>query len=881
VTRWLAAVVVRLLPLADRESALGDLAENHARMLARDGPLRATASSARQLLALTAYALSERAAAAVTACAAAWRPAADVRDACRGLRRSPGFVAAATLSLAIGIGATSTMFGLLYDVLWRPLPVAHPEELVAFVRADPQGRDDSFTATEFAALQRALPTAQLTLTRDEDHMVVATDTMSTYLVGDLMDERFFPAFGLTPKMGRFFTREDITSAAHVAVISERLWERQLDRRPDIIGSTLRIRNVPFTVVGVVPAAFRGWAYPGWFAVGLPLTVSSDLGWRDLLRYDKPSLTVLARLPGNQPAARAAAMAAFANCCAAPDERLVFEEMRQGTGGSKNDFRNDVRPTLMALTGGVVLLLLLTCANVANLLGARVTIRRRETAVRLALGASRGRIVAAQLVECVVLAAAGGASGFAFNVALRRVLPALVPRSFGGLADVLRFDVDAVAVGIAIAVSGAVVLLAGLLPAIGAAGSDLTASIRAGVRITRGGTQRFERAGVAIQIAIALTLLGGGSLLVESLRRISNADTGLSAQTVYLAPIETRGTPLETAGIVGSHLRILDAVRALGGVRHAGMATLAPFIGGRHSRTPVVLAGPVTPPGATPLTAEFVGTTPEYFQSAGMRLVVGRDFLSQDAATTVVNEAAVEGLLGASPARDAVENVVGRQLMIGNPARLVTVVGVVANASQNSVRTPAFPTLYLPLTQSGSWPFVELAVATEHESSGFMRELRAAVAAAEPNVHLQFVTTMADEIRTSMVEERLAANLAVVFSVLAVGLAALGLYGVMAQHVGTRLPEFGIRAALGGRRADLMRDVGRRAYRVAWPGFVIGSGLAVGAGFALSSELYGVRRFEPALFGVALAILVAAAAAAVVIPARRAAHADVVSVLREP
>ena len=319
--RWLTTLVARLLPDSDRDGAIGDLAEDYARTLARHGRFRATISSTRHLLALTGYALATRFTAALNATALAFHLTSDLRDALRGLIRSPGFAAASILSLAIGIGATSTMFGLLYDVLWRPLPVAHPEELVALARTGPQGRDTSFTAAEFAALQRALPQAQLTLTRDEDHMVVSSATMSTYVVGDLMDEQFFPTLGLRPKLGRFFTAEDVASALHVAVISERLWERQLGKQPDVIGSTLKIRGVPFTVIGVVPAGFRGWAFPGWFAVGLPITTSSALGWRDLLKHPEPSLTILARLPGNRAATRDAATAAFASCCAA--SWLVF------------------------------------------------------------------------------------------------------------------------------------------------------------------------------------------------------------------------------------------------------------------------------------------------------------------------------------------------------------------------------------------------------------------------------------------------------------------------------------------------------------------------------------------------------------------------------
>jgi hypothetical protein len=313
--RWFTTLVARLLPPPDRDGAIGDLAEDHARTLARHGRLRATMSSARHVLALTLYALAERLASASSSVAASFRPVSDLRNAFRGLSRSPVFASASILSLAIGIGATSTMFGLLYDVLWRPLPVAHPEELVALARTGPQGAAPHSPGPEFAALQRPAAGCR-SLTRDEDHMVVASDATSTYVVGDLMDEQFFPTLGLRPKLGRFFTREDIASAAHVAVISERLWERQLGKPPHVIGSTLRIRGVPFTVIGVVPAGFRGWAFPGWFAVGLPITTSSALGWRDLLKHPDPSLTILARLPANRHATRDAVTAAFANCCAA-------------------------------------------------------------------------------------------------------------------------------------------------------------------------------------------------------------------------------------------------------------------------------------------------------------------------------------------------------------------------------------------------------------------------------------------------------------------------------------------------------------------------------------------------------------------------------------
>jgi putative ABC transport system permease protein len=862
------------LPPAERDAALGDLDEQYVHTSHTRGRRRAATEYVRQAIVLAAYGWMDRAQAMppLTDLVRALLP--DIRDAARSLARSPGFTMLAVLSLAIGIGATSTISGLMYDVLWRPLPVPHPERLISLERIGPKGRDTDFTYAEFTALEAATDRAAFTVTRDEDHVIVATRASSAYVVADLVGGSFFEVMGLRPRAGRFIDADDERQGARVAVVSERFWQAQMGADPNVVGSEILVRGVPFTVVGVAPAAFRGYAYPGWFNVALPITTAPSLGWRDFVAERSPALMMLGRLDG--PVAdggRLAVESAFNRCCAAEGERLTATDMSHGIGGGKNDFRPDVRALLFTLSGGVVLLLILSCTNVAVLLITRASQRGREISLRMSLGASRARVIRRELIESALLAAIGGGAGYGVAVACRRVLPSLLPRNLSDMSSVIRFENDGASMLGAMLISAAAVLLVGLLPALDASRVDAISAIKSGGRGTVDGRgHRFERAGVTLQIAIALLLTSVGAMMATTLWKLSHVDTGLATSQVYLAPIETRGTPLERDGLVPSHARILEGIRAIPGVTRAGMASLAPFVGGRTSTRSVALAGT----GAVPFKAILVAATPDYLETVGVRMVSGRSFGASDATnpSVVVVSQSLAHALGTDI------DVVGRQLRFGTPAQTATIVGVAADVHMRSLRADTSLLVYAPAGASGPWPFFELAIASSRPRADVERDVRAAVVAAEPAAHLQFVTTLETEVAASLVQERFASVAALIFAAVSLGIAALGVYGVIAQHVGRRASEFGLRSALGAQRGDIQWLVTRSLIAMAWKGVAIGTPLAVAAGFALAAQLYGVSPFEPRLFAAALATLGAAMAIAAAAPARRAARTDILSVLRE-
>jgi hypothetical protein len=378
--------------------------------------------------------------------------------------------------------------------------------------------------------------------------------------------------------------------------------------------------------------------------------------------------------------------------------------------------------------------------------------------------------------------------------------------------------------------------------------------------------------VALQISIALLLTTVGALLSTTFWRLSHVDTGLSSSPVYLAPIETRGTPLQAVGIVGSHAGILESVRAIPGVTRAGMASLAPFVGGRTTTRSVVIPGS----GIDSFTAVLVAASSDYFETVGIRVVGGRSFKRSDdtnAGVVVVNESLADALASGDP-------VVGRQILVGTPGQAATIVGVVADVKMRTLRQEEALLVYAPAGASGAWPFFELAVASDRPPSDIARDIRAAVARPGTGAHLQFLTTLEAEIAASLAQERVAGVAAAVFAVVSLCLAALGLYGVISQEVGRRTPEFGLRAALGGQRADIRRLVIRSVVAVSWSGIAIGGPSAIAAGYLLSAQLYGVRPFEPWLFALVITVLGSSIAVAAVIPARRASKADPLMVLRE-
>ena len=869
--RPIAHGLIRLVTTAaERGPVLGDLEEVRARLEQSHGRRRADEWLVRQAIIVAAYAARERVRATWSAGKSLrWGPR-DLRYAARALVRTPAFTIVAVLSLAVGVGATTAMFGLVYAVLLEPLAVPHPEQLAVLERASVDGRDDRFSYREYASLQSASPAVELAVDASIDNVPFTIGGSREYLTTDFVGGNYFRLLGIRPRLGRFVDEADERAGARVLVISERVWERSFNRSPTVVGATVDIKAAPFTVIGVAPASFRGLDYPGSFAAAIPAATAATIGMPDYLRQADPVLGIVGRpSPGRTSATLAALDAAFQRCChQAVAEHVAFVDASYGIGG-KDDMRGELRGSLMALLGAVVLLFVIACVNVANLLMIRGTRRARELALRLSLGASRARVVRQLLAESVLLAVAGGGAGLALAAGGRALLSASLPRNFDVMTDVVRFHVDTPVMLCTIVTALLTVVFAGVVPAMHATGVEIASVTKGGDRITAApGGHQWERVGVSLQVALALLLLTAASLLAGTLSKLSAIDTGLRAQDVFVLAVETRGTSLEGAGIVPIHTDILERVRALPGVEHAAMATFVPFFGGRRSTRQLELIGqPADPLPSVVMDA----VTPDFFAATGIALVAGRDFGPADTSGSgpvVVLAESVARRLGGGP------DLIGRHVRVSAQSIAVaTVIGIARDAKLNDVRGAAPLVFYAPVTQTGTWPFLEVTIRARQAPPGFDRQLRAAVNTVAPDARVRFSSTLETELRAALAPERSAAVLASIFAVIALGLAAIGLYGVVAQQVSSRTSELGVRVALGARGADLAAMVARNGAALVGAGLAIGLPLAVLAGRLLAPELYGVRSWEPSVLATAVGVLIVTSALAVAGPAHRAAKTD--------
>lgn len=861
---------------SDRGPVLGDLDEARAQVELARGRAAGDWWLLRQAVLVSTYAVRDRTASAWSAFKSFRWEARDIRYALRALARTPAFTAVAISSLAVGIGATTAMFGLVYAVLLQPLSVPNPERLVALERVSASERDDWFTYREYASLKSAGAAIELAIDRGVDNVPFTIAGDREYLSTDFVGGNYFRTVGVRPLMGRLIDEADEQAGARVLVVSAPVWTRYFHEDPRAIGSTVDIKNTPFTLVGVTPASFRGLDYPGSFAAAVPVTAATAAGLPDYVRSIEPTLGVVGRLQPNAPAMVQAGLdAVFQRCCRQPAaEHLVFVAATYGIGG-KDDMRSQLRGMLLALLGAVVLVLVIACLNVANLLLIRGTRRARELALRLSLGASRARVVAQLLTESVMLACAAGVAGLALAAGGRMLLTRSLPRNVDVMTEIVRFHVDTPVVLCTIAMSIAAVLLAGIVPALRATRVQIATVTKSGDRLTSDGRGFWlERAGVIVQVALAVLLVTTASLLAGTLSRLSAIDTGLRAQDVFVSAVETRGTSLEAAGIVPIHADMLARVRALPGVEHAAMATYVPFFGGRRATRGLELVGGA----AGPLPGVVMDAiTPDFFASTGIAIVRGRDFSAADAAgsepVVVLTQSVAQRLGGGA-------DLLGGHVRIsGQASAIATVVGIARDAKLNSVRSAAPLLFYAPVTQTGTWPFLELTVRARLAPPDFDRRLRAAVNAVAPEARVRFPSTLETELRAALAPERFAAALASIFAVVALGLSAIGLYGLVAQQVARRSSELGVRVALGARGSDLAALVARQSLSLVAAGLVLGLPLALVAGSLIGPQLYGLRSWEPSILATSVVVMLFTAALALAVPARRAARTDPLTAMK--
>jgi predicted permease len=798
----------------------------------------------------------------------------DLRSALRSLLKSPGFVFVAVGTLALGIGANTAMFSILAAVLLRPLPYLEADRLVFVRDSQPQLRDLPSSYPEF------LDWSGLRLFDG----VGAYWPTSVNLTGEGEPERvdvcrmtptLQPLLGIEPLMGRVLSpADDRPGAERVALLSHALWQRRFGGDASILGRSIRLDGEPFTIVGVLaegaerltPTELRRTSGSDLF---LPLRTTEEESPRG-----QHYLTVVARLaPG----------ISFARAESEIDDaaKAFREEGRTDHGillvGVAERIRGGSRAHLFLLMGAVGLLLLIACANVANLLLARACGREREVAIRAALGATRARLFARMLGESLLLALGGGALGVILSYWGLRLF------SLSPGAALLRTGSVSLDPGVllfAFAITLATALLFGALPALAMSDVGIPQLLKGGGRLVSGsrGRHSMARALVVSEIALATMLLSGAGLLLESLRNLRNDELGFDPHGVLSFRLALPGAVYDTFEKQRDFYdRVLENVSAVPGVEGAAVVTVLPVEGGWNSDFEV--EGVVWPEGVSPL-AETRSVSPEYFPTLRIPLLAGRLLATSDTRESrnavVVDQELVRRVFGK-------DDPLGRRIYFGGEEEgpRYEIVGVVGNVQHWSLGREERPAIYFPHRQHlNSWSMA-MVVRTSGEPETFVSAMRQAVATVDRDQPLTQVRTLEEVLEQNLAQRGFSTKLLAAFAVLAALLSSLGLYGVVSQTLGERTREIGLRVTLGANARDILAMVASGGGKLVGIGIALGVAGAFSLSRFLATLLFGVAPMDAAvLFAVAL-ILAAAAALALILPARRAMSVDPMAALRQP
>ncbi len=794
--------------------------------------------------------------------------AQDIRFALRGLLRSPGFTVVALLTLALGIGANSTIFSVVRSVLLRPLPYPDSDQLVqlwtdhrTLGRATPEW----LTPPDFYDWQASSRSfSGMAAYRDWGPDLTGNGEPES-LTGQAVTWQFFPLLGVSPSLGRNFTAaDDDANGEKVVLLSDGLWRRRFGADPDILGRPIQLNGEPWTVVGVLPRGFRA---PASVDLWRPMRRPSNSGcgrgcitWRAIGRM-KPGMS-FAQAGGD--------LAAIATRLA-----QQFPGTNQGVGAWPIPLHQQItgptREPLYAMSAAVLFVLLIGCVNLANLLLLRGAARGREMSVRAAIGAGRGRLVRQLLTESGLLAIAGGAAGLLLGWWGSRLLGALVPPGVRAVQDI-RLD------GVVVAATAGLTLLAGLLfglvPALHTAGTDLMSALRSAGRES-GRHGHLLRSGLVVaEIALAVLLLVGAGLLGRSFVELQRVDLGFRTEGLATAAVVFPvGRYPENERASAAIEETLTRLRAQPGVVAAEAVDQLPLLTGGDQDVDVTPLGEPLPEGK-PFAIWYRTVTAGYLRLMGMRLVDGRYFTLEDrsggAPVGIVNEAAARRLwAGKSP--------IGRQITSGG--QQLTIVGVVATGKPDGPNQPTKAELYFPLPQFASRGMLFVVESRQGPAAG-IAALRAALKEVDAQVPLAAVATMAQRAGDVVALPRTYAVLVGIFAVAALGLAILGVYGVMAYAVAQRQREIGVRLALGAAPGAIRRLVIGQGSRLAFLGLAIGLAGATATATLMRTLLFGVPALDVVTFAGVSVLLGAMALLACWLPARRAMRVDPLVAMRE-
>jgi macrolide transport system ATP-binding/permease protein len=842
----------------------------------------------------------------------------DLGYAFRQLRKTPGFTATVLLTLALGIGANAAIFTLVNAILLHNLPVTDPKTLIRIGDTDDccvnggwRDTDDySLFSTdtyymfkknlpefeELAAMESGYAWRPITVRR-AGPQTVAKSVMGTFVSGN-----YFRVFGLSPAAGRLFMDSDDRKGAPVtAVMSYDAWMQDYSSDPSVIGSAFYINTKPATIIGVAPKGFYGDRIdtnpPKYFLPmnsmdfisGAPYFTDPDVQWAYVIGRIKSDTS----LPALQAKASTLLKQQFAPLKTFTDQRAkehlprTHVVLTPGGGGIQN-MQDGYKDHLKLLQWIAAMVLLVACANIANLLLVRGMSRRAELSIRSALGAQRSRIVRQLLTESVLLSGLGGLLGLAVSYLGAHALLALAFPNQQNMP--VNASPSPLVIGFAFVLSLLTGVLFGLAPALLAAHTQPVESLRANARTTAHGASFLQRALVVLQAALSLVLLVAAGLFAQSLNKAQNVDMRLDATNRYIAHINPQAAGYKATELEPLYQTIVDRFHAIPGVVKVGLSTYTPMESNNWSSGVKVQGDPDINKGAS-----WVKGTPEYFDSVGTHVVMGRGFTLQDTlnapAVAVVNQEFAKQFFGK-------RNPIGHRFGNSGPSKVAQdgaheIVGVVEDTTYTSVYWKDHAMYFLPLTQRAgvtndpeeplekdlSMYAGALVIQTAHPVAGFEKVVGDTLASINPNLTIVKFQTFQQQIDDRFIQERLIARLTSLFGLLALLLAAIGLYGVTAYTVVRRTPEIGIRMALGAARSRVIATIMRGAMLQTVTGLAIGIPVAVFCVRYVKSQLFEITSVNVPVMAIAIGVLVLAAAVAGIIPARRAASIDPVRELR--
>jgi putative ABC transport system permease protein len=806
---------------------------------------------------------------------------ADVRYGLRILRKNPGFTAVAILTLALGIGANTAIFSVVQGVLLAPLPYSEPERLVMVWQYNLTLKHPiSVSYPDFLDWQRNARSFQQMAAFDSQERNLTAPGTPEHLNGEEISSGFLSTLGIKPVLGREFSpREDQQGGAPVVIISSRLWKNRFAGRADALGKSVTLDGVEYTIAGVLPAGFR--------LFGDDADVYTPVGQGDPLIFGDRTIHPILCVARLKPGVTIAQSEAETGAIQEHLDRL-YPSADRGLGANVKPLQHeivaDVSGTLLMLLGAVGIVLLIACANVANLLLARSAARAREFAIRSALGASGARIVRQLITESVLLSLAGGVLGLALAKwgvhPVLAALPGSLPRSgnIGVNVSVLLF---------ALVVSVAAGILFGLAPALQSSRADLQTSLKAGGRGSTSPHHRAQSTLVIVQIALTLVLLVGAGLLFRTIHRLWEVNPGFDARHVIafnvgLSPSATK----TTSGMRIAYQQLIERIRNIPGVTSAEVTVLSPL--SEHQNIGPFWVGSQEPASSAQAPrALFYWTGPDYLGTMEIPLLQGRYFTADDTASSqpVV---LIDSVLARAyfPDRDPI----GQAMTIPHwgPVRIIGVVGHVRHWGLDERDAYTRNQIYASLNQlQGDWAPIfyrrlTVVVRTPLDAVAVMPAIKAAVYGASDDRTVYGVQIMQAALSRSLSTQRFSMILLGVFADLALLLASIGIYGVISYSVVRRVHEIGIRMALGAERRDVFRMVIRQGLRLALTGVAIGAAIALILTRLLSSFshlLYGVGASDPVTFLVVSVVLTGVAILACYIPARRAMRVDPMIALR--